>query len=176
MIDADEDVEAFRLRARDVGPTAWLGQQLHPDRLALEDRRDEALLLFFGAELEEHGETRRHRRHLQPRRMLEAGELLVERALVGWRQSLAAVVARHAEAREARVEQLALHGAVAGDVRELHLVGGGLERPDQALGIGGPEVGADPRPSSPSEGLDVFGVVFRHAGSVSSTMSAMRCR
>ena len=64
-------------RAGDVGAAARLGQELHPELLALEDRREVAQLLLLGAELEEHRRARRERRRLEPERVLVAGELLV---------------------------------------------------------------------------------------------------
>ena len=69
-------------RAGDVGAAARLGEELHPDLLALEDGGDVRALLLLGAEVEQHRQARRERRRLEPRRVLVAGELLVERLLV----------------------------------------------------------------------------------------------
>ena len=69
-------------RAGDVGAAARLGEELHPELLALEDGGDVAALLLLGAEVEQHGRARRDRRGLEPARVLVAGDLLVERLLV----------------------------------------------------------------------------------------------
>ena len=54
-----------RQRAGHVRATTGLGQELHPDLLALEDRRDVPLLLLLGAELEQHRRAGHERRHLE---------------------------------------------------------------------------------------------------------------
>ena len=46
----------------DVGAAARLGEELHPELLALEDGGDVALLLLLGAELQQHGRARREGR------------------------------------------------------------------------------------------------------------------
>ncbi len=89
-------------RAGHVRAAARLGQELHPDLLALEDGGEVAQLLLLGAELEQDGGARRERRRLEPGRVLVAGQLLVERPLVRRGQALAAVLGRDADARRAR--------------------------------------------------------------------------
>ena len=120
-------------RAGDVGAAARLGEELHPDLLALEDGGEVALLLLLGAEVEQDGRARREGRRLEPGRVLVADQLLVERPLVGRGEALAAVGAREADAGEAGVEEHALELAVAGDLGELLLVGALVaQHPDQS--------------------------------------------
>ena len=51
-------------RAGDVGATARLGEELHPELLALQDRGNVPSLLLLGAELEDAPPCTGQRRHL----------------------------------------------------------------------------------------------------------------
>ena len=72
-----------RERSGHVGTAARLGEELHPQLLAPEDRRHVPALLLLGAEVQQHRHARRHGRYLDPAREVEAGQLLVQDPLVG---------------------------------------------------------------------------------------------
>ena len=122
--------------AGDVGAATRLGQQLHPQLLALEDRREVAELLFLGAELEEHRGARRERRRLDAERIGEARQLLLQRHLVRRREPLAAVLTREADTGEPGVEELPLQLAGCLDLGQFLLVGvprTQVTRPDRTV-------------------------------------------
>ncbi len=110
-------------RAGDVGATARLGQQLHPEFLTLEDRREVPLLLLLGAELQEHRGARCERRRLDAERVGEARQLLLQCRLVRRRETLTAVLAREADAGEPGVEERPLQCAGGRDLGQVLVVG-----------------------------------------------------
>ena len=160
-----------------VRPAARLGEELHPELLALEDGGEVALLLLLGAEVEQHRGARRHRRRLDAGRVLAAPELLVEGPLVRRGEPLAAVLGGEADAGEARVEQHALQLALVGDRLQLLLVGEvGAQHPGGGLGVDRPEVGPDPVPGPEPEALDVLDVLDLLGGGHAASSSGASLR
>ena len=76
--------------AGDVGASARLGEELHPELLASQHRRDVLSLLLLGAELQEDRATRHERRDVEHTRHLVRGTDLVECTLVRRAEPLAA--------------------------------------------------------------------------------------
>ncbi len=150
-------------RAGDVGTAARFGQQLHPEFLTLEDRREVTQLLLLGAELEEHRRARRERRCLDPEGIGESRQLLVECRLVRGRETLTAVLAREADAGEPGVEERPLQRAGGRDLGQVLVVG--VPRPELADLVGqlARRQGLpDPGAGAGAELLDRLDVVLAH--------------
>ena len=172
-----------------VRTTARLGEELHPDLLALQDGRDVPALLLLGAEVEEHGGAGRQRGGLQPGRELVAGQLLVQHRLMGRGEPLTAVGTGEADAGQPGLEEHALDLPLPCDRGQLLLVVAVVaERPDRGVRGEGGQVGARERTRPLPEGLEVLHlhhpvpvhvlvpVHGRHASLFFSVMSARRWR
>ena len=144
-----------------VRATAGLGEELHPEGLALENGRDVEGLLLFGAELQNDGHARGHGGNLRVRKLV-APDLPVECRLVGRGQSLASVGAGDADPGEAAVEEQPLELPTVLQVGELLLIvaPGSLEAAD-AVG-GARHVLRQPGPGAGGEVLDALHVVSAH--------------
>ena len=110
------------LRARHVGTTTRLGEELHPQLLALQDGRNVVPLLFLGTEFQDDRHARREGGHLRLRRVLVPDQLTVESRLVGGSQALSAVLTRDTDAGQPAVKELPLQLSAAGDRRQLLVV------------------------------------------------------
>ena len=143
--------------AGDVGAAARLGEELHPELLALQDGGEVAQLLLLGAELEDDGGARRERRHLHPQGVLVADELLVEHLLVRRRQALARRRRAGSRCRPGRRRRACAGAPGRGRRRRAPPPRSvPLQLPAQLLGRDLPEVGPDEGPGPLPEALEVL--------------------
>ena len=94
------------LEPGEVGAGVGLGEALAPADLALEDLRQELLLLLLGPPLQDRRADERVAEEVGPHRRAGPGELLVQHHVLHDRQALAAVLGRPRGADPAALEEL----------------------------------------------------------------------
>ena len=134
--------------ASQIGPARGLGQELHPQLLATQDRRQVARLLFVRAELDQRGGEDAERRHVERERHVVGRRLLRERALILDGQAEPAVLDREADPGEAALPELRLQAALDVAALVAAVVPAGADRR---------HVGGEPRACPLAEVVEAFG-------------------
>jgi hypothetical protein len=152
------------LERGEVGAAVGLAEALAPAHRAVQDLREELLLLLLGAPLQDGGADERVAEEVGAQRRLGPGELLGEHDALHRGEALAAVLLRPRGADPATLEEL--RGPAL--VERLALLGRHLQRLAALGGVdpAGGEVLLQPRADLGTERLGVGGVAQVHVTSI----------